>query len=274
MDGRWRQAREGRGLHGLPWRARDPGGQRSQVADLQVQRAGDLRKVPPGGRDSSSCRAFTGRRSRGAMGRLRCARTATAFTRSRRTSIRIRRSRHRTLRETPAPAAMRECGSRRSSAFAGKRYRPTWTAITGWRREAGIAGGGQLLQLPRRAQHSAVERSAFDDQPGQPGEDLRPVPPGSDGEVYAEQGARGCACSRPTSGSVAVRWVRRFYMVLILAVIGAMFLHNLDHLADARRLRGGRAENPLVTRMTRISAGSTWLLLMQLHRAGDHRICA
>jgi hypothetical protein len=33
-----------------------------------------------------SCRAFTGRRSRAAMGRPRCARTATGFTRSRRTA--------------------------------------------------------------------------------------------------------------------------------------------------------------------------------------------
>ncbi len=35
---------------------------------------------------------------------------------------------------------------------------------------------GQLRQLPRRAQHSAVQRSAVDDQSAQPGEDLRQVP--------------------------------------------------------------------------------------------------
>ncbi|MGD0156859.1 MAG: cytochrome b/b6 domain-containing protein [Terracidiphilus sp.] len=49
--------------------------------------------------------------------------------------------------------------------------------------------------------------------------------------------------------SIAVRWVRRIYIVLILLVIGAMFLHNAiiwRSKAVARR----RVQNPFMTRMT------------------------
>jgi len=50
-------------------------------------------------------------------------------------------------------------------------------------------------------------------------------------------------------GSIAVRWVRLIYVVLILLVIGAMFLHNAimwRSKAVARR----RMQNPMMTRMT------------------------
>lgn len=50
-------------------------------------------------------------------------------------------------------------------------------------------------------------------------------------------------------GSVAVRWVRWFYLALIFAVIGAMFLHNAiiwRSKAVARR----RMQNPSMVRMT------------------------
>jgi cytochrome b subunit of formate dehydrogenase len=50
-------------------------------------------------------------------------------------------------------------------------------------------------------------------------------------------------------GSVVVRWVRWFYILLIVAVIGAMFLHNAiiwRSKAVARR----RMQNPFMTRMT------------------------
>jgi cytochrome b subunit of formate dehydrogenase len=50
-------------------------------------------------------------------------------------------------------------------------------------------------------------------------------------------------------GSLAVRWVRLIYIVLILAVIGVMFLHNAiiwRSKAVARR----RMQNPMMTRMT------------------------
>jgi cytochrome b subunit of formate dehydrogenase len=50
-------------------------------------------------------------------------------------------------------------------------------------------------------------------------------------------------------GTIAVRWVRLFYILLIVAVIGAMFLHNAiiwRSKAVARR----RMMNPSMTRMT------------------------
>jgi cytochrome b subunit of formate dehydrogenase len=50
-------------------------------------------------------------------------------------------------------------------------------------------------------------------------------------------------------GSVVVKWVRWVYIALILAVIGAMFLHNAiiwRSKAVARR----RMQNPMMTRMT------------------------
>ena len=50
-------------------------------------------------------------------------------------------------------------------------------------------------------------------------------------------------------GTVVVRWVRWFYILLIIAVIGAMFLHNAiiwRSKAMARR----KMQNPMMTRMT------------------------
>lgn len=52
------------------------------------------------------------------------------------------------------------------------------------------------------------------------------------------------------TGSIAVRWIRKFYLGMILAVIGAMLLHNLviwRHKAVLRR----KQEHRLVVRMTR-----------------------
>jgi cytochrome b subunit of formate dehydrogenase len=61
-------------------------------------------------------------------------------------------------------------------------------------------------------------------------------------------------------GSIAVRWVRLIYVVLILLVIGAMFLHNAimwRSKAVARR----RMQNPMMTRMT---ANQRWQHLILL----------
>ncbi|MGD0801918.1 MAG: cytochrome b/b6 domain-containing protein [Terracidiphilus sp.] len=61
-------------------------------------------------------------------------------------------------------------------------------------------------------------------------------------------------------GSVAVRWVRWFYLVLIFAVIGAMFLHNAiiwRSKAVARRAM----QNP---KMTRMSVNQRWQHLILL----------
>jgi cytochrome b subunit of formate dehydrogenase len=50
-------------------------------------------------------------------------------------------------------------------------------------------------------------------------------------------------------GSVAVRWVRWFYLVLIVAVIGAMFLHNAI-VWRSKALARRRAQQPALIRMT------------------------
>jgi cytochrome b subunit of formate dehydrogenase len=50
-------------------------------------------------------------------------------------------------------------------------------------------------------------------------------------------------------GTVAVRWVRWFYILLILAVIGAMFLHNAI-IWRSKSVARRRMLNPSMTRMT------------------------
>ena len=87
---------------------------------------------------------------------------------------------------------------------------------------------GQLLQLPRRAQHSAVERSALHHQSRQPRRDLRAVPqgryPASSPCTKVHVDTDGGAGT--DSGTRAVRYIRWFYIPLILLVIGGMLLHN------------------------------------------------
>jgi hypothetical protein len=59
----------------------------------------------------------------------------------------------------------------------------------------------------------------------------------------------GAGRHRNDIGSVAVRWIRRIYVVLILLVIGAMFLHNA--ISGARKaVERRRMQNPMMTRMT------------------------
>jgi cytochrome b subunit of formate dehydrogenase len=61
-------------------------------------------------------------------------------------------------------------------------------------------------------------------------------------------------------GSIAVRWVRWFYLALILLVIGAMFLHNaIIWQSKARALRA--MQNPMMTRM---STNQRWQHLILL----------
>jgi cytochrome b subunit of formate dehydrogenase len=50
-------------------------------------------------------------------------------------------------------------------------------------------------------------------------------------------------------GSIAVRWVRWFYLALIFAVIGVMFLHNFI-IWRSKAVTRRRMQNPSMTRMT------------------------
>ncbi len=54
---------------------------------------------------------------------------------------------------------------------------------------------------------------------------------------------------RKDVGSVAVRWIRLIYILLIVVVIGAMFLHNAI-LWRAKAVERRRMQNPMMTRMT------------------------
>jgi len=54
---------------------------------------------------------------------------------------------------------------------------------------------------------------------------------------------------RKDIGSVAVRWIRLIYILLILVVIGAMFLHNAI-LWRSKAVERRRMQNPMMTRMT------------------------
>jgi cytochrome b subunit of formate dehydrogenase/nitrate/TMAO reductase-like tetraheme cytochrome c subunit len=61
-------------------------------------------------------------------------------------------------------------------------------------------------------------------------------------------------------GTVAVRWVRWFYLPLILLVIGGMFLHNAV-LWRAKAMARRRAQQPCVLRMTRNQRWQHFILL-------------
>jgi cytochrome b subunit of formate dehydrogenase len=62
------------------------------------------------------------------------------------------------------------------------------------------------------------------------------------------------------TGSVAVRWIRRFYVGMILAVIGAMLLHNLIIWRRKAILRRD-SQHRAITRMTLQQRVQHWLLL-------------
>ena len=101
------------------------------------------------------------------------------------------------LRAKRGPSHLRALSRRRKALPGIWRARPARDHLFGQLSRAGfarwIAGGCQLRQLPRHAQHLSFERSAFHHQPRQSGADLRPVPPGRHREIYGRQGPRGCA---------------------------------------------------------------------------------
>ncbi len=133
---RRRRLRQSRSLHRLPRRARHPERDRSQVADQQVQRSGHLRQVPRQCQARNTCRAFTDRRLRAAIGRRRSAPTATAFTPSRLPTIPTPRWPRPTYR-TLAPRATTAYGCRTNSACPAAGSRRIWRAITAWRKRWG-----------------------------------------------------------------------------------------------------------------------------------------
>ena len=170
-----RRLRQGGGLHRLPRSARHPGRHRSEVADQQVQRSGDLRQVPR--QRQAGVRAEhprPGDRARQLAG-ARCAPTATAFTPSRRRSDPNSSVAAANVRNTCA-SMPRERAALQRVRNAGRPGLHLPVQLSRHGVEDGLDHGGQLRQLSRRAQHSAVERSALHHQSRQPGEDLRTMP--------------------------------------------------------------------------------------------------
>ncbi len=113
--------------------------------------------------------------------------------------------RDRICRRTPARAAMKACGYRRSSACPAIGSPVLHGQLSRARFEGRLGGGRQLLKLPWRPQHSALERSALDHQPRQPRRDLRPVPQGRDPEVYAH--ARAPRRRHRSAQGISIRWL-------------------------------------------------------------------
>ena len=119
-------------------------------------------------------------------------------------------------------------GVRLSQEFGSGR--PARDDLSGELSRAGVArrlaGRRQLRQLPRHAQHLPFERSALDHQSapiwrapaGSAIPALRRNSPSAKVHVDAPLSA--------DIGSKAVRWIRRFYLSMIFAVIGGMLLHN------------------------------------------------
>ena len=145
-----------------------------------------------------TCRASTARRLRAATGSRRCVPTATAFTPSRRRTIPTRRWRQAMSATT--------CGSCHASVklsvefgVAGNRVSSLPLELSRHGVEGRLGDGGQLRQLPRRAQHSAFQRSALDDQPRNLAKTCGQCHPGANDEVHYQQGSPGRYAARPTS---------------------------------------------------------------------------
>ncbi len=163
---------EGRCVHRLPRRARDSSRERRQVAHLQVQRAGDVRQVPRGYRNGIQ---WQHSRTGHCAGQWAIARVhglprdpLHSGTRQSQLAGGGAESFARHLRALPRGRAAVE-GVRHSWEPRVDLYGQLSRAGLGGR----LGGCGQLLELSRRAQHSAIERPAFDHQSRQSGRDLR-----------------------------------------------------------------------------------------------------
>lgn len=79
-------------------------------------------------------------------------------------------------------------------------------------------------------------------------------------EKFAQNRVHVDSRSSADVGSIAVRWIRRFYLFLIFAVIGAMLLHNLI-IWRAKAIARRKAEGAFVVRM---SPNQRWQHLLLL----------
>ena len=93
--------------------------------------------------------------------------------------------------------------------------------------KSGFDHGGQLRQLPRRAQHSAFSRSRV--PPSTTPTWQRPADNAIPARTTSSSPARSTSTAprRPTVGSKVIGFISRFYIWMIICVIGGMVLHNL-----------------------------------------------
>ena len=126
----------------------------------------------------------------------------------------------------PAPAVTKACGSRRSSAFAGNRVSTYLDSYHGLASEGGSAVVANCASchgvhniLPSSDPRSTINNANLDATCGKCHKGVTRK------FTLTKVHLDGQPVSKDI-GSIAVRWVRWFYLVLILVVIGAMFLHN------------------------------------------------
>src|SRR2546426_476939 len=202
--------------------------------------------TPPSSR--SSCGASTGRRSPAEIRRRQSVPTAMAFTPSSRTLIRIPPSRPRTWRGRPARCHE---GVRLSQEFGFEGRRAT-TYLASYHGLASKLGSQVLANcaschgvhniLPSSDPHSTINKANLVNTCGQ-------CHPGVTEKFVAAKVHVDAPLSADT-GSMAVHWIRKFYLTLIAFVIGSMAVHNLVIWRRKAILRR-KAEQRLVTRMSR-----------------------
>ena len=109
-------------------------------------------------------------------------------------------------------------------------------------RKGRLADGGQLRELPRRAQHSAVVGSRS--PPSTPRTCPRPAESAIPAPARGSPSAR-CTWPRAPPSRQPCNWVRQFYLLLIPVTIGLMLLHNLgDWMRKLLRTALRRAARP------------------------------
>ena len=211
-------------------------------------------------RNRPSCRAFTGRPSRAATGWRRSARIATESTPSRRTSTPTPGLGAEHCAQTPAPAATKACGSRRSSACPETACPAYLDSYHGLASEGGSVVVANCSSchgvhniLPSSDPRSTINHANLDATCGK-------CHKGVTQKFTLTTVHLGDGVHPKDIGSIAVRWVRWFYLVLIFVVIGAMFLHNAIIWRSKARTRRAM-QNP---KMTRMSANQRWQHLILL----------
>src|SRR5579862_8403100 len=195
----------------------------------------------------NSSRASTAQQLPRATGRRRCAPIATASTPSSRIWIRLLPSMRRIWPRSPARAVTKACGCHRNLEWKAAARLPISPAITDWplaldRRwlPTAPAANGVHNILPSSDPRSTINKANLAKTCGQ-------CHPGVTEKFTAAKVHVGAPLSADV-GSKAVRWIRRFYLGMIFAVIGGMLLHNFI-IWRSKVIARRKAQQQFVTRM-------------------------